>query len=344
MPKPTTKPMRAHLLHLAQSLPCFLSQDNQTYVACPTAIPVFSEDFFTWLLIRAQKRLGHYTSPSEIGRIAGILDTQARAAKATEAVHTRIAKIGTKSYQLDLGTDDHQVINITGQHWRHTHHFAAQFERLEDHEILTTPEPTAHTLATWLEKMFQISTENADKLALWLAEALLPDQKTPPVLVITGKAREAAVLTLRNLIDPVHEPIIETPVNCRQLPRMALENKTLTFSVNDQIPEKTIRAINEIHQGKRLRIKHCTGKRLKLHSIIQRPVIIATEEPLQISPKQFNLEINEAVNFHLGKIIGSLLNFLVKIIGQPVQQPTFMTMPQQPKLKAFAATPTFDSS
>ena len=336
--------MRARLLHLAQSAPCFLSQDNQTYIACPTAIPVFSADFFTWLLILAQKRLGHYTSPSEIGRIAGILDTQARTAKAKQTVHTRIAKTGTKCYQLDLGTENRQVINITGKRWHHSHHFGAQFERLEDYEIRTTPVPTANTLAICLEKMFQIPAESADKLALWLAEALLPDQKTPPVLVITGKAREAAVLTLRNLIDPVREPIIETPANCRQLPRMALENKVLAFSVNDQIPEKTIRAINEIHQGKRLQLKHCTGNRLKLRSTIQRPVIIATEEPQQISPKQFNLEINEAVDIHLGKIIGSLLNLLVKIIGQPVHQPTIIAMPRQAGLKAFTATPALDSS
>ena len=275
------------LLELAQRAPLYLSQDHQTYIECPTAIPVFSEDFFTWLICLAEKRLGSIPSPSDVARVSRTLDSQARAAKTESTVHTRIAQIGTKSYQLDLGTEDHQVVNITGQGWELSQHFDAHFERFEDHKPMATPEPTPLKLAVCMEKQFNLAPENAEKLAIWLAEALLPG-KQPPILVITGKAREAAVEKLRNLIDPVREPIIETPTHEGELRRMVLENKVLAFSVNDQISEKVLKALNLFHQGKRVLLKHCQRSRFKCRSTISRPIIVATEEPQQISPNQFN--------------------------------------------------------
>ena len=335
--------MRTRLLDLAQRLPLFLSQDNQTYVACPTAIPVYSEDFFVWLFCLAEKRLGYNASASEIGRVARMLDAQACGAKTREFVHTRIAKTGTKSYQLDLGTDDHQVVNITGQHWQQSQHFDVRFERLEDYKSITTPIRTANTLAACMEAQFSIATDTAEKLALWVAQALLPDQH-PPILVITGNARVAAVEKLRNLIDPVNEPIIETPTNFTALPRMALENKVLAFSVNDQFPEKIRKAINELHQGKRLQLKHCNRNRIKLRSTAHRTVIIATEQAQQISPSQFNIEINEAIDFEFGKIMGALLNLMVQIIGQPIVRQAVMTMPEPGERPAMEELPGSDSS
>ena len=75
---PTSKtvqeiPHRIRLLELAQRNPLYLSQDNQTYIDCPTAIPVYSEDFFTWLLCLAEKRLGTIPSPTDIARVARTL-------------------------------------------------------------------------------------------------------------------------------------------------------------------------------------------------------------------------------------------------------------------------------
>ena len=106
---------------------------------------------------------------------------------------------------------------MRSEHWELSHHLDAHFERLEDHSPMAVPEPTSLTLATCMEKQFQ--------LAIWLAETL------PLTLVITGKAREAAVEKIRNLI----EPIIETPSRAEELRRMVLENKVLAFSVNDPI-------------------------------------------------------------------------------------------------------------
>ena len=345
---PTSKtvqeiPHRIRLLELAQRNPLYLSQDNQTYIDCPTAIPVYSEDFFTWLLCLAEKRLGTIPSPTDIARVARTLDSQARAAKTKEAVHIRIAKRGTKSYQIDLGTDDHQVVNITGQHWQLSQHFDTHFERIEDHKPITPPEPTANTLEACMETLFHLPTQIAGKLAIWLVEAMLPDRK-PPMLVITGKAREQAVITLRNLIDPVFEPIIETPVNASELRRMSLENKVLAFSVNDQFSEKIIKGLNQFHEGKRVLLKHCQGSRIKLRSTISRPVIIATEEPQQISPTQFNLEINEAEDIFLGKVVAALLSLLVKIIGQPEEVRETRAMAEPGEIEATREPPSPDSS
>ena len=270
-------------------------------------------------------------------------DSQARAAKTKEAVHIRIAKRGTKSYQLDLGTDDHQVVNITGQHWQLSQHFDTHFERIEDHKPIAPPEPTANTLEACMETLFHLPTQIAGKLAIWLVEAMLPERK-PPILVITGKAREQAVITLRNLIDPVLEPIIETPVNANELRRMSLENKVLAFSVNDQFSEKIIKGLNQFHEGKRVLLKHCQGSRIKLRSTISRPVIIATEEPQQISPTQFNLEINEAEDIQLGKIVGALLSLLVKIIGQPEEVRETRAMAEPGEIEATREPPSPDSS
>lgn len=123
---------------------------------------------------------------------------------------------------------------MRSEHWELSHHLDAHFERLEDHSPMAVPEPTSLTLATCMEKQFPLDPLNAAKLAIWLAETLLPGYK-PPTLVITGKAREAAVEKIRNLIDPVIEPIIETPSRAEELRRMVLENKVLAFSVNDPI-------------------------------------------------------------------------------------------------------------
>ena len=340
---PPEIPQRIRLLELAQRAPLYLSQDNQTYIECPTAIPVFSEDFFTWFICLAEKRLGTIPSPADVACVSRTLDAHARAAKTENTVHTRIAKLGTKSFQLDLGTEDHRVVNITGEGWELSQYFDAHFERLEDHKPMATPAPTPLKLAVCMEKQFNLAPVAAEKLAIWLAEALLPGHK-PPILVITGKARETAVEKLRNLIDPVREPIIETPTQAGELRRMALENNVLAFSVNDHIAEKVLKALNLFHQGKRVLLKHCQRSRFKSRSTISRSIIIATEEPQQISQNQLNLEINEALDIENGKILSALLNLLVQIVGQPITQRRTMAISDEGEITAVCEAPAFDSS
>lgn len=316
-------PMRIRLLKLAQTLPLFLSKDNQPYVSCPTAIPLYSEDFFGWMLDQASKRLSYYPSQYEFCWVVRTLDQQARQAKNKQPIFTRIARLSPKNYQLDLTTADHQVINITGKRWQHSRHFKAQFERIEDHLPLPFPEPTKLTLGGCFQQIFQTSPEASDKLAIWLAEAILPNEK-PPILIITGKAREQAVEMLRNLIDPVNCPIIYTPGCPIELNRMALENRVLAFSLWDQPTEKLTRKLNSVHQGTRVRLMHSNKRKPKLHTTVERPLLIASKEPISINRNQISLEINEAPNTEIGKVFHALLDLIVKIIGQPVAKPKYL--------------------
>ncbi len=348
MPKSSHKqipeiPMRIRLLELAQRVPLFLSQNNQTYVACPTATPIYSEDFFTWLVCLGEKRLGYFPSPHHVAFVVRSLDAQAHGAKNKESVHTRIAKLAPKTYQIDLGTDDHQVINITGKQWQPSQHFDAYFERSENTEPSPTTEPTKLTLANCFEQIFETSPENSDKLALWLAEALLPDQK-PPILVITGKAREAAIEILRQLIDPVLQPIIYTPHSYRELNQMALENQVLAFSFTGDLSPKFIKTINDLHEGTRIRLKQCSKIRPKLGANVQRPVLIATKMPLEISPNQITIEINTAHQTGLGKVFFALMDLVVQIVGQPEREKVLRALAEPSQSAPFQSNETPDSN
>ncbi len=326
-------PMRTRLLKLAQALPLFLSKDNQPYVACPIAIPLYSEDFFGWLFSESSKHLGHYPSPYEFSWVIRTLDRQSRQQKIKTSVHTRIAKLSPRTYQIDLSTDAQQGINITGKRWQQTQKFKTQFERLETHTSLPTPEQTALTLADCFNQIFQTSPEISAKLAIWLAEAFLPDRK-PPMLVITGKARDQAVAMLRNLIDPVHNPIIYSPGCPMELNCMALENRVLAFSFRGQPTEKLIKKLNTMHEGTRVPLPHSNKRRPKIFTTVQRPIIVASREPLALHKDQISIEINQAPETEMGKVFYALLNLLVKIVGQEEQKKQYQanTAP-----RAFAA-------
>ncbi len=316
-------PMRLRLLKLTQNLPLYLSKDNQPYISCPTATPLYSEDFFTWMFHQSSKRLAYYPSQYEFCWVVRTLDRQARQAKNKQPIFTRIAKLSPKSYQLDLTNEDHQVINITGKNWHQSRYFKTQFERIEDHLPLPFPQPTKLTLDGCFQQIFRTSPEASEKLAIWLAEAILPNQK-PPILVITGKAREQAVEMLRNLIDPVNCPIINTPCCPIELNRMALENRVLAFSVWDQPTEKLTRKLNTIHQGTRVPLMHSNKRKPKLYTTVDRPILIAAKEPISINKNQISIEINEAPDTEIGKVFHALLDLIVKIVGQPVAKPKYL--------------------
>ncbi len=326
-------PLRSRLLKLAQALPLFLSKDNQPYVSCPTPIPLYSEDFFGWLFSESRQRLGHYPNQYEFGWVIRTLDQQARQQKIKTGVHTRIAKLSPKTYQIDLTTDAQQGINITGKRWQHTPKFKTLFERSEIHTSLPTPEQTALTLADCFNQIFQTSPEISANLAIWLAEAFLPDRK-PPILVITGKARDKAVEMLRNLIDPVHNPIIYSPGCPIELNGMALENRVLAFSFSQQPTEKLIKKLNAMHQGTRVPLTHSNKRRPKLFTTVERPIIVASREPLTLNKDQINIEINQAPDTEMGKMFYALLNLIVEIVGQQEQKKKY---PVKSAPRAFAA-------
>ena len=320
------------MLEIAQRIPLFLSPDKQPYVACPTATPLYSETFFGWFITQVEQRLGSVPSGHQVAYVVRTLNAQAHATNQIATPHRRIAKIGPRQFQLDMGTDDHQVINLTGKDWQPSQECSTYFERLNDNQDFPAPERTKLMLFECLEKVFHLSPENAQKLAIWLAQALLPGQ-TPPILVITGTAREAAIEKLRNLIDPVTCPIIETPYSRRELPRMALENKVLAFVFDEALSEKMMQGLNAFQNGTRVRLRHHNKAGEKLRTTIHRPILIASSVAQKISPDQISIEINCAESTLQSKVFGALLDLLVALIAAPAQimQPLVLTEPgEQP--------------
>ena len=182
-------PQHIRLLELAQRAPLFLSPDRQPFIISPltaTAVPLYSEAFFDWFTHSTEARLGICPSSSQIARVIRDLDSSARKAQDTEQIHTRIAKKGTKHYQIDLGTPNIDVVELTGKNWQVAQHFDARFQRLETSDPMPIPQTRPAKLPVYLENMFGISTENAFKLSGWLGQAMLPEQK-PPILVITHR-------------------------------------------------------------------------------------------------------------------------------------------------------------
>ena len=317
-------PMRIRLLQLTQTLPLWLSRDNQPFIATPTAIPLYSEAFFGLCLELAATHLNHIPSLYEFTYVRCALDQQARNAKLKQPIHTRIVKLSPRSYQLDLTTEDQQVINITGKRWKQSPSPRVRFHRLEQQISLPTPSPVALTLAECFERIFATSPDNATKLAIWLAEALLPDRK-PPVLIITGDAREEAVSLLRNLIDPVIGPIIYSPTCPIELDRMALDHKVLAFSVWNQPTPKLVKKLNTIHQGTRIRLTHTNTRKPRPNTTVQRPVLLASGKPIEINKDQITIEINKTLIADEGKLFHALLDLLVKLVSQSAVKPKYLT-------------------
>ena len=318
------EPMRLRLLKLAQTLPLWLSRDNQPFIASPTAIPLYSEEFFALLLHLAAKHLNHFPSLYEFTFVRSALDQQARTAKQKQPIHTRIVKLTPRSYQIDLTTEDQQVINITGKRWKQSTRPRTRFHRLELQTPLPSPSPVAFTLAECFERIFATPPADAIRLAIWLAEAFLPDRK-PPVLIITGEARDEAVSLLRNLIDPVIEPIIYSPTCPIELDRMSLDHKVLAFSVWNQPTATLVKKLNTIHQGTRIRLRHTNKRKPRPNTTVQRPVLIASQTPIEINKDQITIEINATLTADPGKIFHALLDLLVKLTGQSAIKPRYLT-------------------
>ena len=270
-------PQHIRLLELAQRAPLFLSPDRQPFIISPltaTAVPLYSEAFFDWFTHSTEARLGLCPSSSQIARVIRDLDSSARKAQDTEQIHTRIAKKGTKHYQIDLGTPNIDVVELTGKNWQVAQHFDARFQRLETSDPMPIPQPSPVKLPVYLENMFGISTENALKLSAWLGQAMLPEQK-PPILVITGQASDEAVTKLRNLIDPVFHALIEMPTTAKQMAQQAIENRVLAYAVTVPLSESKIQAFNKMRKGVTSRLRQANKNLAPLYTIVHRPIMIA---------------------------------------------------------------------
>ena len=211
----------------------------------------------------------------------------------------------------------------------------ACFGRLDYVTPFPIPDALDVPLKNCFQQIFEISPDASAKLAIWLAEALLPDCK-PPVLIITGKARDRAVEMLRDLIDPVSVPIIYTPWCPIELNSMALENQVLAFSLSWPPTEKLTRKLNQIHQGERLQLRHSNPRQPKLHANVARPIVLASTVPLEINKEQITIEINQAHETDFSKVFHALLNLVAQIVGLMEDEPK----PEPVAPRTFAASAT----
>ena len=339
-PKPPS--LTTRLLEIAQRPPLFLSQDRQPFVVCPstaTAHPLYSLGFSDWLLQAAERHLGLLPAPQQIGRVVSTLDAQARAAGTIEQVHTRTAKIAPNHYQIDLGHPDHSTIEITGKQWTIGQSHAARFHRIETSDPLPIPEPSVAKLHVYLELLYGINAEDANKLAHWLGQAILPGQN-PPILILTGESSPEAAAQLRSFIDPAFHATMPLPANPLDLAQQAIENSVLAYCVNDQLSPRKIRDFQTIRRGMDARLRHANRKHNKLYTKVFRPIIIASEvQQLQkICNQQLTIEIKSCRPVAHAEILGPILDVAVEIAGQPIEYPQPVTL-DPPSMPAAAVTP-----
>ena len=321
-------PFSTRLLELGQCAKFFISKDRQTYATYPatgTATPIYSQPFYRWLMSASEIRLGVVPSPQQMGRALSELDGQTRTAANVEAVYVRTAKLGNKNYQIDLGHDNHQTVELTGKQWTVAEDFNVPFQRLQTFDPFPIPEPTIAKLPVYLEQMYEISEKDAHKLSHWMAQAMLPEQK-PPILVITGEARYDAVTQIRQHIDPCFHSIMNLPLNGNDLGQQAVENRVLAYSSDHPLSEKKIIDFKAMRVGMHARFREINPKDNILLATVHRPIIIASELKQEICRQQITIEINICRPVDHAEILGPLLDVVVQIIGQPTIYPKPVSM------------------
>ncbi len=339
--------MHLTLLNLAHCANYFLSPDHQPHATLPTGatVPLYSEDFFTWLhqIFDAQQ----ITPPSstQISYLQRLLDAEIWSARNIQTPHLRIAKTGQAAYEIDLETFDQATVQFNYHDWAIAEGSGLNFLRPALNHPLPRPEKSPHELPTHLARTFALDQENATRLAHWLAMAMLPDQQ-PPILVVTGKMRDQAARALRNLLDPVVHPLQEIPYTTAQLGQLALTNNVLAFSIFKYIAPSKIEALKKLQSGMLVKLKEVNKRRSPVWSTIARPVIISAGEPIQISPNQINIEINEAnAGDNESQLFGALLSMMVAVLNQIFTKPTFEKAmpprepPPDPNIQEFTNAP-----
>ena len=321
----TDPPMHLTLLNLAHCANYFLSPDHQPHATLPTGatVPLYSEDFFTWLhqIFDAQQ----ITPPSstQISYLQRLLDAEIWSARNIQTPHLRIAKTGQAAYEIDLETFDQATVQFNYHDWAIAEGSGLNFLRPALNHPLPRPEKSPHELPTHLARTFALSQENATRLAHWLAMAMLPDQQ-PPILVVTGKMRDQAARALRNLLDPVVHPLQEIPYTTAQLGQLALTNNVLAFSIFKYITPSRIEALNKLQSGMLVKLKEVNKRRSTIWSTVSRPIIVSAGEQIEISPNQLTIEINEMlVEDNVRQLFGALLTMLVLVLNQIHTKPAF---------------------
>ncbi len=322
----TETPKHLKHLELARRAKLFMTPDHQTYASLPngTSVPLYSEDFFTWLLEAFDLEQMPSPSSAQFSYVQRQLDAEAYSSRNFQKTHLRVAKTGQAAYEIDLDNFNYPTINLNYHEWTLTAAVSeSNFLRPTQNHPLPRPEPSAIDLPTTLAKDFALTSETASQLAGWLALAMLPDQQ-PPILVITGQKRDQAARKLRNLLDPVIHPLLEIPYTNRELGQLALTNNVLAFSIFKYIAPSKIEALNKVQSGMLVKIKEVNRRRGSIWNTVARPIIISAGEPIQISPNQINIEINEANSEEISpQLFGALLSMVVQVLNQIFTKPVF---------------------
>ena len=97
----------------------------------------------------------------------------------------------------------------------------------------------------------------------------------------------------------------------------------LAFSIFKYIAPSKIEALNKLQTGMLVKLKEVNKRRIPVWSTIARPIIISAGEPIQISPNQINIEINEAnAEDNASELFGALLSMVVVVLNQIFSKPT----------------------
>ncbi len=234
-------------------------------------------------------------------------------------VHNRIAVQPDGTIYLDLQTEN-EAIEINRHNWTRTQKHPATFRRHELNLALPVPTSSKATTTQLLAKSMGLTEVAANPLTNWLTMALLPNVAAP-ILVITGEARIEAARLLRNIIDPVVQPLFPLPVTEGQLGQLAQWNSVLAFDAGPHITEGRKSALRRLRRGVPVRLREVSRRQSPIYETAQRPILIAADAPVEIEKNQINIEINQCHEVPLDQLLGALLNQLVRALKQ-IEAPT----------------------
>ena len=137
----------------------------------------------------------------------------------------------------------------------------------------------------------------------------------PPILVITGSARAQAAAQLRNLLDPVAQPVHPLPYSTRALGQLALSNKVLAFSIGGRLTKAKQSAFNDLQDGMLVKLKEANKRRQAISTTLARAIILSAATKIEVHPHQFTIEVNQASeSTQSGELFSALLSAMVKFL------------------------------
>ena len=305
---------------VAERTQLFLSLDNQSHAILPnnSATPLYSEDFFTFIHNLAESQQIDIPNAAALNFTLRRLDAVAHASQRVQSAPLRTHQLDPETLLLDLH-DNFDAVELTRKSWKVTSNLDVSFARPSLNLPLPIPEPTEHSLTTHLKEMFHIAEESAHQLAHWLTLALLPGA-TPPILVLTGQARNEAAAKIRKIIDPVPQPLFPFPHTAAQMGQLALTNRVLAFALYGNLTPNKRRSLNELRKGMTVKLKDANKRHSPIFTNVARPIIVAAETNVEISKHQITIEINHAAQGDHPQILGALLNLASLMLHRANQQ------------------------